>query len=72
MATRNFTSLATTVNFEFVRRSKSGGLELVKRSNGQETITPVKVTVRKEKQGKRERVIVGVEPRFVNGNLEVF
>jgi hypothetical protein len=45
---------------------------LVKRSNGQETITPVKVTVRKEKQGKRERVIVGVEPRFVNGNLEVF
>lgn len=67
MATKNLT---TVVKFspEFVRRAKSGGLELVKVKNGKETVKPVQIAVKV--QG-RNRLMVGIEPRFVNGVLEV-
>lgn len=71
-AKRNFTTSIKTSR-EFVRRSKSGGLELVKvGKNGKETVKPVCVASRIEKGGQRERIVIGYEPRFLNSILEVF
>lgn len=67
MASKKYT---TSVKFslEFVRKGKDG-LELVKVNSGKETVTPVQITTQ---IGKRNRLIVGIEPRFINGKLEVF
>jgi len=70
MATKkHFTSIATTCKFEFVRKAPHGGLELVKVKGGKTTVTPVQTTARVE---GRNRLMVGVEPRVVNGKLEVW
>lgn len=65
----------TVVSFspEYVRRAKSGGLELVKvNRNGKETVKPVCVASRIEKGGRCERIVMSLEPRFLNSKLEVF
>lgn len=72
MARKHFTTAVQTVNLEYVRRAKSGGLELVKVKNGKETVKPVCVTSRIEKGGRRERIVMSLEPRFLNSKLEVF
>lgn len=56
---------------DYVRRG-ANGLELVQRTNGHETITPVRATGHSEDGGKR--LVIGYEPRavFVNGELKVF
>lgn len=69
MAKKHFTSTATTCKFEYVRRG-ANGLELVTRTNGHETVTPVRATGRSENGGKR--LVIGYEPVFVNGELRTF
>jgi hypothetical protein len=63
----SLTSGSKFVNIEFIRRGASG-LELVTRTGQRETVTPVRVTSKIE----RNRIVVGYEPRFINGELKVF
>lgn len=67
---RIINSTASTAKFslEYVRKG-NGGLELVKRVNGKEIITPVQITT---KGSTSKRLVISYEPRFVNGELKIF
>lgn len=57
MATEVHYTTSANPSPEYVRRSTSGGLELVKTSNGIETAEPVRITAKIEGR----RIIVGLE-----------